>query len=279
MTPRKIAGKLIRFLSLKGVHSVVRSSPDLERMWGLSIAHFPSFREHFANPVDDPEAEARIRFLVAAECAFVEHDLSSVLAANGNCSYADIGDSDGSVRVVMEELLGKQQLQTVGINLQPGVVKRMQERGLDAICEDAIDVGHRGTRYDVVSLFETLEHLPDPIGFLQEISSVVEHRLILSVPYIRSSRLGLLYLEDDWPSEQAATIENVHIFELSPRDWRKVFRHAGWRVEREAVFKQFPGSGPMKWLLSWYWRRTSFEGFYFASLVRDTLKASRYRIE
>ena len=248
-------------------------------MWDISVAKYPTFRDHFANPVDDAETEARIRFLVAAECAFVERAIADVVARTGHCTFADVGDSDGSVRVVMEEVFGRESLATTGINLQPTVVRRMQDMGLDAICEDAIEVGKRGVRYNVVSLFETLEHLPDPIGFLKAIGAVVEDRLVLSVPYVRQSRMGLRYLDVNWPAGDAPTIENVHIFELCPVDLRRLFRHCGWRVEREAVFKQFPTWSPVGWVLSVYWRLSSFEGFYFVSLIKDDTDASRYQIE
>src|SRR6266851_928949 len=278
MTGRKLLGKFIRYLSEKAVHQVVRSSSDLDRMWKVSRRHFPSFNEHFSNPVDDREAEARIRFLVAAECAFMEKEVASVLAKREKCSVADIGDSDGSVRVVIEDLFGKTRVETVGINLQPGLVERMNQKGLKAICADAIEVGNQGGRYNIVSLFETMEHLPDPIGFLQKISSVVEDRLVVSVPYVRRSRVALYYTGNGWPEGQPVTIETVHIFEFSPEHWRKIFIHSGWRVEREAIFKQFPASGPLNWILTWYWHYTSFEGFYLVSLVKDTTQSSRYHI-
>lgn len=276
---RRVGGTVVRSMSERAVHAVVNRSPALRRMWDISLKKYPSFRDHFAKPVDDPDTEARIRFLVAAECAFVEDEIKAVLAKNSRCTYADIGDSDGSVRVVMHEIFGRDRLSTTGINLQPTVVKRMQEMGLDAICEDAVEVGKRGVRYNVVSVFETLEHLPDPIGFLKAIGAVVEDRLVLSVPYVRRSRVGLQYLDGSWPAGEAPTIENVHVFELCPADLRKLFQHAGWRVERESIFKQFPASSPAGMLLSIYWRLTSFEGFYFASLVKDDTYASRYKIE
>jgi hypothetical protein len=278
MTVRKLLGRLIRYLSVKAVHQVVRSSSDLDRMWKVSMRRFPSFNEHFSNPLNDREAEARVRFLIAAECAFMEKEVASVLEKREKCSVADIGDSDGSVRIVIEDLFGRTRVETVGINLQPGLVERMNQKGLNAICADAIEVGNQERRYNVVSLFETMEHLPDPIGFLQKISPVVEDRLVVSVPYVRRSRVGLYYTGNGWPEDQPVTIETVHIFELSPEDWRKVFLHSGWRVEREAIFKQFPASGPLNWILTCYWRCTSFEGFYLASLVKDTTHSSRYHI-
>lgn len=279
MNFRKHAGQIIRALSIRAVDRVVAASSDMREMWAATLRHFPSFKNHFSDPVDDAETEARIRFLVAAECSFIAREIVEVLKQRPTCSYADIGDSDGSVRIVMSDKFGNDRLETVGINLQSAVVERMKKMGLNAICEDAIAVGNRGTCYDVVSLFETMEHLPDPIGFLQKIGVVVKDRLVLSVPYIRQSRVALNYLTDRWPKSRAITVETVHIFELSPKDWRRIFMHSGWAIEREWIVRQFPEAGPLSWILSWYWRRVSFEGFYFITLRKDTSQSSRYSIE
>ncbi len=270
----------MRHLSMMGVNQAVSAVSGLDRMWKLSLIHYPSFKEHFNIATNDPEAEARIRFLVAAEASFMEGEIAHLLKMNKKCSYADIGDSDGSVRLIMEKIFGTERLETVGINLQPAVVERMKNKGLNAICEDAIDVGNRGVRYDVVSLFETIEHLSNPIGFLQKIAPVVDERLVLSVPYVRASRVGLHHIDADtfWNQDLPISVENVHFFELSPGDWDKLFKHSGWKIVRQKVYKQFPDSGPLKWILSAYWRYLSFEGFYFVSLAKDDTYSSRYHV-
>jgi 2-polyprenyl-3-methyl-5-hydroxy-6-metoxy-1,4-benzoquinol methylase len=264
---------------MHAVLKTVKRSPSLTTMWSKTLEYFPSFENHFSDKTLDKEIEARIRFLVAAECAFVHQEIDEIIKRKGTCTYADIGDSDGSVRVVMESIFKKPVLSTVGINLQQKVVDRMKNAGMNAICGDASEIGDKGERFNIVSLFETMEHLPDPIGFLKKISSVVEDRLVISVPYLRKSRVGLQYTEGQWPVDRAVTVETVHIFELCPEDWNKIFRHSGWKIERQSIVKMFPEGGYLDFILGKYWRMMSFEGFYFVSLKKDQTISSKYRVE
>ena len=131
----------------------------------------------------------------------------------------------------------------------------------------------------MVSVFETLEHLPNPIGFLKNMQDVVDKRLVISVPLIVNSRVGLRYLTDKWSPEEVPTIANNHIFELSPKDWTKLFWHTGWRVDHAWKVTQFPKRGLLKMMMQYAWQKISFEGFYFVSLVKDSKYSSQYAIE
>ena len=150
---------------------------------------------------------------------------------------------------------------------------------MDAICADALSLGDQGVHYDVVSAFETLEHLPDPIGFLSNIKKVVKKRLVLSVPFIRHSRIGLAYLSNKCSNETKSTVENTHIFELSPRDWKKIFLHTGWKEDEEWKLMMFPSNKISRLILQPFWRFVSFEGFWFVSLSKDNQHSSQYGIE
>ena len=44
--------------------------------------------------------------------------------------------------------------------------------------------------------------------------------------------------------EKYPGIENTHIFELSPLDWKKIFLHTGWRVENERKLMMYPSFLP-----------------------------------
>jgi 2-polyprenyl-3-methyl-5-hydroxy-6-metoxy-1,4-benzoquinol methylase len=195
------------------------------------------------------------------------------------CEYADIGDSDGSVRLLLKKYFNSQQLSTVGINLQTQAVEKMKKSGLNAICEDALNLKAKGIQYDIASVFETLEHLPAPINFLMDIRDVVRHKLVISVPFIRRSRVSLSYLTDRWDHSRRPTIENVHIFELSPADWSKIFLHTGWQIDREKKLMMFPSNKPSRVILQPYWFYTSFEGFWFVTLSKCDKFSSRYTVE
>ena len=274
-----IKKKIIDPVSISAVHQIVNSEPELKEMWEYSFKMFPDFSQHYTVPIDNKEVEQRIRLLMAAETIFVKKAIEKVIERDGRCSYADVGDSDGSIRLLLNKYYNVDQLSYVGINLQNGAVEKIRSKGLDAIYADALSLGDKGVTYDIVSAFETLEHLPDPIGFLDGMKKVTNERLILSVPFIRHSRVGLAYVTDKWSKDRTPTIENTHIFELSPKDWKKLFLHTGWKVDREWKLMMFPSNRTSRLILQPFWRFVSFEGFWFVSLYKDSEYSSQYAIE
>jgi len=274
-----IKRKIFDPVSISSVIKVINSNNELREIWEYSFDLFPDFSSHFAVPVYDKEIEHRIRMLVVGETFFIKKEIDGILESKEGCSYADVGDTDGSVRLLLEKSFSKEKLSSVGINLQENAVEKIKKRGLDAICADALSLGDMGNNYDIVSAFETIEHLPDPIGFLDRIKSVINNRLILSVPFIRHSRISLAYLSDKWPEGKKPTIENTHIFELSPLDWEKIFLHTGWKIENEWKLMMFPSTGFSRFILQPYWRFVSFEGFWFVSLSKYNKYASQYVVE
>ncbi len=273
--------KTIDTVSLSAIRHIVASNQQLQKIWELSKAVIPDFSDHFTVPVVNEEVEARIRLLIAYEALFIAQTIEPLLMmSNGDHlpHYADIGDSDGSVRLLLKEM-GSDNIKTTGINLQTAAVEKMRRKGLDAMQADALDLTKQGISFDIVSVFETLEHLPDPIGFLKGIQNVVKHKLIISVPLIRKSRVGLAYTCNHWPENKKPTVENTHIFELNPGDWKKIFCHSGWKIEDESNLLMFPPDTLHRLILQPYWRILSFEGFWFVSLKKDNEISSKYVIE
>jgi hypothetical protein len=279
MLRRFIKQRIIDPISIPAIQGIANSDAQLREIWNDSLRLFPDFKKHYSFVVESEEVENRIRLLVAAETVFVKREIENVIKTNGGCTYADVGDSDGSVRLLLKEYFSEEELSSVGINLQPSTVEKIKRKGLDAICADALSLGDKGVHYDIVSAFETLEHLPDPIGFLSGIRKVVGNRLVLSVPFIRHSRIGLAYLSNRWPDGTKPTVENTHIFELSPRDWGKIFSHTGWEKNEEWKLMMFPSNKISRLVLQPFWRFVSFEGFWFISLSKDTEYSSQYGIE
>lgn len=274
-----ILKNIIEPVSISAILDTIKADKSLKEIWDSSYEQFPDFSGHFSQKVDNPEVEHRIRQLVVAETAFVKEEIAKMVQEKGYCEYADIGDSDGSVRLLLKRYFSPQQLSTVGINLQPNAVKKMKQKGLNAICADALNLKTQGIQYDITSVFETLEHLPSPIHFLTDIRGVVRHKLVISVPFVRWSRVSLNYLTDRWDHTKRPTIENVHIFELSPADWSKIFLHTGWRIDREKKLLMFPHNKLSRFVLQPYWFYTSYEGFWFVSLSKFDKFSSQYMVE
>lgn len=267
-------------LSKKAIAGMVKEDNRYYSIWKLSFEALPNLVDHFVNSKLDTEAVARVRMLICAETYFLK-EVITILNSNGLCinNYLDIGDSDGAVRILLRRSMENFKIETLGINLQTEAVWRIREKGLAAECIDAMHIHRNGKSYDIVSVFETLEHLTDPISFLINLREMVGLRLIVSVPLITKSRVNLAYLGNKWPKEKVPTIENTHIFELSPKDWQKIFLHSGWSIEAEKNIRQFPSRGLLKWLMQYLWRNISFEGFWFVSLKKDNTYTQRFQIQ
>ena len=269
--------KIFWYLSKIAVLKSVHENEEMSNAWNSSLELFPNLSDHYATDKLSGESLSRIRMLICAQAVFMTRVVRSLIDEGTNIkTYADIGDSDGTTRMLFQKNIGISELSTIGINIQPEAVEQIRSRGLDAECMDAMKMSEKGLKYDVASIFETLEHLPDPIGFLRAMQDVVSERLIISVPLIVRSRVGLGYLKGNWPKSKRATIANNHIFELAPEDWNKLFLHTGWRVDVSWQIRQFPRMGLLHMIMKFAWRKISFEGFYFVSLVRDDKYSSRY---
>ena len=276
----KLVKKTFYSLSKIAVLRAVKQNNELLDMWRLSLKVLPCLANHYNTTNLIEEESLRLRLLICSEANFLR-DVITALSQKGQKvnTYLDIGDSDGSTRILLRESVENFDIYTLGINLQVKAVEKIKQKGLDAECVDAMQLYKQGKKYDVVSVFETLEHLPNPIGFLENIHESVNQRLIISVPLIVNSRVSFGYLGDNWPKEKVPTIENNHIFELSPKDWEKIFLHCGWAIEKEWKVKQFPDGGILGNIMKYAWRKISFEGFWFVSLKKDNTYRKRFCIE
>lgn len=276
-----LKSEIFSILSTKAIQQAVRENADLLKMWNLSQTIFPELGNHFVGCTLKPRNVLGIRFLTCSEALFLKERIEHLQKMSESVeSYLDIGDSDGSTRMLLQNSMDNFNMSTLGINLQTKAVEQVKQLGLDAECIDALDMHKTNRKYDIVSLFETLEHLTDPLGFLKSIHPVVNKRLIVSVPFIDHSRVGLAYLQEKWPEHKVPTIENTHVFELSPNDWNKIFLHCGWCVEDQKVARPFPSHGSLKHIMRYAWKKISFEGYWFVSLKKDNFdRKSRFRLE
>ena len=66
-------------------------------------------------------------------------------------------------------------------------------------------------------MFETLEHLHNPILVLNQMLDICKNGVIVSVPYVRKTVVKL-------------NLDGGHVFELSHEDYKKIFDHYGITV-------------------------------------------------
>ena len=200
--------------------------------------------------------------------------LASTVLPDGPGTVVDIGDSSGAHTRHLQALNPACKADFLSVNLDPQAVAKIRAKGLKALQSRAEQLGAHGVDADVFLLFETLEHLPDPFSFLHDLSSKTRcRRLVLTVPYVRRSRLGLHHIRAGLKEHRTA--ERVHLLELCPEDLRLLFAHTGWKVEKETIYRQYPRYSPLRATRA-LWARWDFEGFYGAVLSRDDAWSSLY---
>jgi len=190
---------------------------------------------------------------------------------------ADIGDSSGNHAAYVEALARPGQVaRTIGINLDPVAVDKIRAKGREAVLCRAEQLDTEGIRPDLFLSFETLEHLMDPIRFLNKLARADSAQwLLFTVPWRRRSRFGGDHLRGKVAVTGKMTAEQVHIWELSPEDWGLLARFAGWKPAWTRIYRQYPLRHPLVATRP-LWRMLDHEGFIAVLARRDLTLAERY---
>ena len=212
--------------------------------------------------------------------AFQVHGILEALDAigGGPLDIVDIGDSSGNHGKYVKTLSGDSRVAGfTSVNVDPAAVEKIKRQGGDAYLAKAEEFDYSAVPADLYLCLETLEHLTDPTRFLHKLAEegVADH-LLITVPYRRQSRFGGSLL-DHIGTDPATALppESTHIFELSPTDWRRLARFAGYRTVFERIYLQYPRRGLMR-VTAPVWRKLDFEGFLMLLLARDLRVAKRY---
>jgi 2-polyprenyl-3-methyl-5-hydroxy-6-metoxy-1,4-benzoquinol methylase len=137
---------------------------------------------------------------------------------------------------------------------------------MEAIHARAENLDDYSVHADIFLSFEMLEHLFDPVQFLHKLSETGCRALVVTIPYLAQSRVGLHHIRH--LQYRNVSAENTHIFELSPEDWRLIFLHSGWQIHYDNIYLQYPSNGLWR-LTKTLWKNADFEGFYGAVLVKE----------
>lgn len=203
----------------------------------------------------------------------------SLTTDNKHLNIVDIGDSSGTHILYLNEILSRRGINAtaLSVNLDPIAVEKIKAKGLHAIhCRaEELSTIEGGVDADIFLLYETLEHLFDPVSFLHTLSTKTNCQyLVLTVPYLVRSRVGLQHLRLNTKAEMYA--ENTHIFELCPSDWNLLFRFSGWKIVEADIYTQYPKWGLLNFA-KYIWRKFAFDGFYGVILERDHSVSNRYK--
>lgn len=241
-------------------------------------AILPDIRDQYSLAMDDAEYsrywQRKLRTLHAFQVQFVLDALRHV--EGQKLILADIGDSSGNHSTYLRALEPRIS-RVISVNLDPVAVDKVRAKGGDALLARAEEMDLEGIEPDMFMSFEMVEHLSDPVRFLHRLATQGKSPwLLMSVPYVRQSRFGGREL--DWPLDRlppAITAEEMHLFELSPKDWLRLARFSGFSPVFTRIYRQYPRKHPLA-LTRALWASLDFEGFFAVFLKRDLSLANRY---
>lgn len=214
----------------------------------------------------------KVRSLHSFQMSLVEKALQ-ILNFKGHETIVDIGDSAGTHVQYFKNLFGD--YHTLSVDLDKNAVDKIKGKGLEAVHARAEELDQHNIEADLFLSFEMLEHLSSPITFLRGLAENSSCQgFLVTVPYLSQGRVALNHIRRN--QKKAVYGGNTHIFELSPRDWRLIFKHSGWRIKYEQIFLQYPQRNWTR-LTKKIWGKIDFEGFYGAILVRDDSWSSCYQ--
>ncbi|HVN73478.1 MAG TPA: class I SAM-dependent methyltransferase [Methanoregula sp.] len=214
--------------------------------------------------VDYVLEEKALHYLVQSETIDRIQFINENTIIGSGSRITDLGDSNG----IFIRVMGKD---GISVNISDPTVKALHTRGLDTVKADIQYLPFKTNSLDVVFLFQTLEHVPNPILMLQEIARVCRGSLILSIPYVSKTHIHPFYYNPDKPLHQQ------HIFEFSPEDFSRVITHTPFTLKSDRITTVLDtGGSPLERLTYFLWRHTRerdtlcgcFRKFYLCCLVK-----------
>jgi len=276
---REALKRLREDLLLRSLKNAGREQNLIERSEELRVILPDISGQYTTYKLDSPFLELAVRLLQSFQVELVMQALAALeFRKDAPLTIADIGDSSGSHLVYLQSLLlknGFSQVSCLGVNLDAVAVEKIKSRGIAAVHCRAEELAAKGISADLFLSFETIEHLLDPIRFLKQLVSNPDVRvLVVTVPYLSQSRVGLHYIRAGQEGDVCA--ENTHIYEFCPEDWMLIARFSGWDVLFDKIYYQYPARGVLR-VTKPLWKNTDFEGYYGMALVPNSRWAERYK--
>lgn len=244
------------------VNKLRKIAPDISKQ---ELSGTASWSDYF---------EIKRRALQAFQCSMMLRAIELV-TSDRKITVVDVGDSAGTHMLYLKALTkGKFDIDSISVNLDPAAIKKIQGTGQEAILCRAEDLDLGGQQIDLITSFQMVEHLHNPAIFFRRIAKKSKcNRMLITVPYIRRSRVGLHSIRNNLKKNIVA--EEEHVFELSPDDWTLLFLHSGWKIIYNKIYFQYPRR--LFFLFRWLWKKTDYEGFWGAILEKDLTYSDLYQ--
>lgn len=270
--PKRLRDWLWRVVSARRINSIraaVREQNLLPIYRQLTEKVSDITHQYTSFDINTEYLETKVRAQHSFQIALANEALQSIVSSpEDGLTIVDIGDSAGTHIQYIKGLHQDRNLRCLSVTIDSEAVRRIKEKGMEAICASAEDLPSLSIDADMFLSFQMLEHLMNPCEFLQRLSEATNcQAFVITVPYRAHSRVGLYHIRYD--QKRNVNPESTHIFELSPEDWRLIFRHSGWAIQADRVYLQYPKRSMFRYFWKRFWRHYDFEGFYGAILKPD----------
>jgi len=267
--------QLYESIPIRSIRAAIREQ-GLLPVYDQLVQIIPDITHQYSSfDIDTDYLKTTVRAQHAFQISLVNEALSLPdFASEEPLTIVDIGDSAGTHIQYLKGLYKSRNIRSLSVNVDGEAVKRIKEKGLEAVQARAEDLASLSIKADIFLSFEMLEHLMNPFEFLKNIANTPCKLLILTVPYLADSRVGLHHIRHNQKSKMNP--ETTHIFELSPADWRLIFKHSGWAIITDKIFYRYPKKSIFSYWLKRYWRNHDFEGFYGVILKPDKTWSELY---
>ncbi len=213
---------------------------------------------HFADEeITDVGLQKVVMSFIIARINFIETVLSQdeIVAS----TFADLGDSSG----IFLKAFSKP---GISVNVAEEALKNIKAKGIGGIRANVGSLPFKDSSVDHILLFETLEHLPNPIADLQEVYRVCKKSLSVSIPYVSRTNIHRYNYCPEWP------IYQHHIFEFNDDDFRKIVSHTGFKIDRAEVVEVLDNGRNLKeFLLFLHWKLFNEKDLLFGCFKKFAL--------
>ena len=157
--------------------------------------------------------------------------IEELVAANSHTRrLLDVGCHIG----VMVELAKERGWDAWGVEPSTWAAEQARARGLHVLTGTLADVGLEANYFDVVTMWDVIEHLTDPAAEIRQMHRVLKPGGILAIHTIDIESLFARLMGPRWP-----WLMEMHLYYFSPRTLGKMLEHAGFQVIRSSAQGRF----------------------------------------
>ncbi len=197
----------------------------------------------YANPRWDSNV-VRDNYSVVEDLTYVEEREGRVLTFNRNLKPLEtlIGPSSGTRRLldvgchigVMVELAQQRGWDAWGVEPSTWAAEQARARGLHVITGTLDSAEVPSDYFDVVTMWDVIEHLTDPTAELGNVHRVLKPGGVFAIHTIDIESWFARLMGKRWP-----WLMEMHLYYFSPRTLRKMLEKSGYRVIHSSTQGRF----------------------------------------